>query len=398
MRDEMKGYIRAILFIVLSFPVLWGIIYVGGKAEKRRRVYTVTKDTNVSQIKGLSKYVTQEEIDDFAFRYADIAKDKEENETLKPLREALERGDTRGVIEYLKEHNLSADVRMLDKRTPLMYSAFHNDVNTTRALIEMGADIKAKDRYGLIAMGYAIENNATEAVKELLSHGARFEDVEFIQSYLPTAMYGNIGYLIIDERNNTKIIYGSEVKERLPRSKNKIPSFLWYVIWNNMVDMFKVIMESGYKPNMKKYHPGPLPGIKECNQRNVFYASVLVEIPNYKPLMELGFKYFGEPDEKYLKEAYEYCRKEYKRLKRLSKNRGFYEFVSNIWHLKNDERYCSEEGGEFTPRSYFAWANEHTRIKEIYNFMTQPQNKKKVFHITKDTNLTEIYKQMKLKK
>lgn len=78
------------------------------------------------------------------------------NTTLIPLREALDRRDTEFVVNFIKDNNLSVDVKMRDNRTPLMYSSFKNDVNTTNTLINLKADIRAKDRYGLTPMAYAI--------------------------------------------------------------------------------------------------------------------------------------------------------------------------------------------------------------------------------------------------
>ena len=91
---------------------------LGGFNETQNN-YKVNMDTNVSHVKGLSQYVTQEEINDFGMRYSDIAKDEEKNVTLIPLRVALENRDTNKVVSFLKDNNLSVDVRMLSKRTPL---------------------------------------------------------------------------------------------------------------------------------------------------------------------------------------------------------------------------------------------------------------------------------------
>ena len=81
-------------------------------SNSNQKKYSVSADTNVSQIKGLSKYVSQEEVNDFGMRYSDIAKDKEKNATLMPLRVALENKDTNKVLSFLKDNNLSVDVRM----------------------------------------------------------------------------------------------------------------------------------------------------------------------------------------------------------------------------------------------------------------------------------------------
>ncbi len=133
--------------------------------------FTVTPDTKIDPNSELSKYVTQEEIDDFGFRCLDIACDKEKNAMLVPLRAALDRKDTDFVVKFIKDNNLTADVRMRDKRTPLMYSSFRNDVNTFNALLNLGADIMVKDRFGLSPMAYAIMLNSLDTTKMLLEKG-----------------------------------------------------------------------------------------------------------------------------------------------------------------------------------------------------------------------------------
>ncbi|MCR8685716.1 ankryin, partial [Campylobacter ureolyticus] len=90
----------------------------------------------------------------------DIHCDEETNSTLIPLRKALMDKDTNKVLNFIKDNNLSADVTMLDKRTPLMYSSFYNDTNTTKELIKLGADVHKKDRYELNALAYAISINS----------------------------------------------------------------------------------------------------------------------------------------------------------------------------------------------------------------------------------------------
>ena len=130
--------------LALSLAALCLIVFVNFIYEKLSGPtrFVVTADTKIIPGSELSKYVTQEEIDDFGFRCADIVCDKEKNATLVPLRAALDRKDTAFVVKFIKDNNLSVDVSMRDKRTPLMYSSFRNDVNTFNALLNLGADIR----------------------------------------------------------------------------------------------------------------------------------------------------------------------------------------------------------------------------------------------------------------
>ncbi len=82
--------------------------------------FTIAPDTKIDPNSELAKYVTQEEIEAFGFGSSDIVCDKEKNATLKPLRAALDRKDTDFVVKFIKDNNLSVDVAMKDKRTPLM--------------------------------------------------------------------------------------------------------------------------------------------------------------------------------------------------------------------------------------------------------------------------------------
>ena len=105
--------------------VLFYLSFLGVKFDKfgsgsMPTGFTVTPDTKIDPNSELAKYVTQEEIDDFSFRCADIVCDEEKNATLKPLRVALDRKDTDFVVKFIKDNNLSVDVSMRDKRTPLM--------------------------------------------------------------------------------------------------------------------------------------------------------------------------------------------------------------------------------------------------------------------------------------
>ena len=93
---------------------------VGSKSKSVSSSYTVTPDTKIDPNSELAKYVTQDEIDDFGFRCANIVCDEEKNTTLVPLRAALDRKDTDFVVKFIKDNNLTADVSMRDKRTPLM--------------------------------------------------------------------------------------------------------------------------------------------------------------------------------------------------------------------------------------------------------------------------------------
>ena len=229
--------------------------------------FTVTPDTKIDPNSELAKYVTQEEIDDFGFRCANIVCDEEKNATLVPLRAALDRKDTDFVVKFIKDNNLSVDVSMRDKRTPLMYSSFRNDVDTSNALINLGADIRVKDRFGLSPMAYAIMLNSVDTAKILLGKGVKFEEVEYVAYFILNSNdYGWMSSLIIDG-NDITINYAIDPDHpgRYPDTDINNPACvetcdgdkvepLKYVVSKNLPQMAELMLSKGYKP--KKFEIG----------------------------------------------------------------------------------------------------------------------------------------------
>ena len=144
-------------FIIITLVLVAFIAYNKFKLSQNSH-FTVTADTVIKPGSEISKYVTQEEVDSFSFRYWDIDNNytKFVNPIAIPLRDALKQKDTNKVLSYLKDNNLSVDIEIEDGITPLMYSSFYNDLNTTKELINLGANVHEKDKYGLNSMAYTI--------------------------------------------------------------------------------------------------------------------------------------------------------------------------------------------------------------------------------------------------
>ena len=73
----MKNFLQSIFILAASTAVLFYLSYLGVKFDKfgsssMPTGFTITPDTKIDPNFELAKYVTQEEIDDFAFRYWDI--------------------------------------------------------------------------------------------------------------------------------------------------------------------------------------------------------------------------------------------------------------------------------------------------------------------------------------
>lgn len=78
---------------------------------------------------------------------------------------------TKGEVEIVKKFvSYGADVNeMTNGKTPLMYAARANQLEITTFLIEQGAKVDVKDKYGLTALDYAKISNATEVISYLNS-------------------------------------------------------------------------------------------------------------------------------------------------------------------------------------------------------------------------------------
>ncbi|MFL1705822.1 hypothetical protein ACHJH3_02335 [Campylobacter sp. MOP7] len=153
----MNNFRYILIPLTISIIDLLSIFYLSDiKFSSKKSNFTITQDTKIDPNSELAKYVTQEEIDDFVFRYWDIDdeiqytnKHRTENETFKKLRLLLKAKDTNGVLNFIKDNNLSVDVNMTYNLTPLMYSLFYDDDITAKELINLGANPHAQDNYKL---------------------------------------------------------------------------------------------------------------------------------------------------------------------------------------------------------------------------------------------------------
>ena len=385
----LKNIIKGIFYIAvfLGFFILAVRFEVGSKSKSVSSSFTVTPDTKIDPNSELAKYVTQEEIDDFGFRCANIVCDEEKNATLVLLRAALDRKDTDFVVKFIKDNNLTVDVGMRDKRTPLMYSSFRNDVNTSNALINLGADIRAKDRFGLSPMAYAIMLNSVDTAKILLEKGVKFEEVEYVAYFILNSKegYGWMSSLIIDG-NDITINYTIDPDHpgRYPDTDINNPACVKtcdgekvepfkYVVSKNLPQMAELMLSTGYKP--KEFKTGNwLQGIKEEEKNAALEKSgwaLLDNYENHEPMLEVFTKYDlpNAPTKEQLKGAYGKCYKTYLWYKvrwidgaSINKKRPFYVDMP----IKNLEKYCTDPNGTFqNVRSFISWANEQKKMNEI---------------------------------
>ena len=340
--------------------------------------FVITPDTKIDPNSELAKYVTQEEVDELSFKHWDIYDEQkiryqEPNATLKILRDHLEAKDTNGVLKFLKDNNLSADVKLWANTTPLMYASFHNDEVTAKELIKLGANPHQTDKYKLSPLAYAIENNSTKTAKLLLDSGVKFKELGKVQIYRSTPLYSDIEKLIVDDDNITiiysfsgakKFYYGYTDEKTGKTSRytymyDELP--FRYIVENNFTEITRLVLESGYRP--------------DCTDRNreddeACYRMV-DNVPNYEPMLDLLLKYDlpGQPSEEELKKAYDECYYQY--ILGIVNSHGIDDngtyFIKYTSFTDNeDQKHCSDKNSTFKDtKEFISWVNERNKTKKL---------------------------------
>ena len=404
----------------LGFTALFFVVFINFLYEKLSRPthFTVTADTKIIPGSELSKYVTQEEIDDFGFRYWDIDECEENNATLNALRNLLRLKDTDKILNFMTRNGLSADVKMKANTTPLMYASFYDDETTAKRLMEMGADAHAKDNYKLSPLAYAIENNSTKTAKLLLDSGVRLEEVKAVQFYQNHAIYSLINSIVVD-KDDVHINFDFADTD----SKDAADPF-GYAIANNLLETSKMFFKLGYKPECK---------FKAQRYEEFDCFDRLSIIPNYEPMLNLLLdnNVSGQPTKEELKKAYEEC---YDNVKYYTKEKENYIYKMNKGRdeegearlRKNDKyrhlcteclyhegllkykpkppdpeqikrfddtinfysKHCLDENATFKDtKSFVKWANEEKRRENVLRFLeAHKNNPAKVIYI--DANIS----------
>ena len=313
--------------LVLSLSALFFIVFVNFIYEKLSGPtrFVVTADTKIIPGSELSKYVTQEEIDDFAFRYWDIDKQIKDDAFAENFRKLLKSKQTDQILKFMQDNNISVDSPLIDGVTPLMYASFYDDEVTAKRLIDMGANPRAQDNYKLSPLAYAIENNSTKTAKLLLDGGVKFDEVKAVQYYIDPPFYNNIEKLIIDG-DDVKIVFRDNYQVNKESKDANNP--MRYIVWHNYVEMADIVLASGYKPKLDDHHNTFFHGLRDDSE---FMRSLYISLdshPNYEPMLELLLKYdiVGQPTKEELKKAYEEC---YDNVKYYAKEKENYIYKMN---------------------------------------------------------------------
>ena len=342
----------------VALSALFFVVFINFLYEKLSRPthFTVTADTKIIPGSELSKYVTQEEIDDFAFRYWDIDKQIQDDAFAENFRKLLKSKQTDQILKFMQDNNISIDYPVIDGVTPLMYASFYDDEVTAKRLIDMGANAHAKDNYKLSPLAYAIENNSTKTARLLLDSGVRLEEVKAVQFYQNHAIYSLINSIVVD-KDDVHINFDFADTD----SKDAADPF-GYAIANNLLEISKMLFELGYKPECK---------FKAQRYEEYDCFGRLSIMPNYEAMLNLLLdnNVSGQPTSEELKEAYKKCHDTYLWYKirwidgeNINKKRPFYVDMP----IKNLEKYCTEPDGTFQDvRTFMSWANEQKKMDAI---------------------------------
>ena len=359
--------------LALSLAALCLIVFVNFIYEKLSGPtrFVVTADTKIIPGSELSKYVTQEEIDDFAFRYWDIDKQIQDGAFAENFRKLLKSKQTDQILKFMQDNNISIDSPVIDGVTPLMYASFYDDEATAKRLIDMGANAHAQDNYKLSPLAYAIENNSTKTAKLLLDSGVKFDEVKAVQYYIDPPFYNNIEKLIIDG-DDVKIVF--EDNYQVNTESKDVNDPIGYIVTHNYVEMTELALASGYEPRFRN-RPSSFPGpIDDISPFIYSYYAVLDTIPNYEPMLELLLKYdvVEQPTKEELKKAYDECYKSYRWhidnwKEEIDKNQTIPILIR--MSIKNGERYCPDKDGAFSDTyTFIRWANEKKKLKSMISF------------------------------
>jgi len=359
--------------LALGLSALCLIVFVNFIYEKLSGPtrFVVTADTKIIPGSELSKYVTQEEIDDFAFRYWDIDMQIKDDAFAENFRKLLKSKQTDQILKFMQDNNISIDSPLIDGVTPLMYASFYDDEATAKRLIDMGANAHAQDNYKLSPLAYAIENNSTKTAKLLLDSGVKFDEVKAVQGYRKTPFYHHIEKLIIDG-DDVEIVFRDNYQVNKESKDAEGP--MEYIVWHNYVEMADIVLASGYKPKLDDHPDTFFHGLRDDSE---FMRSLYISLdshPNYEPMLELLLKYdvVGQPTKEELKKAYEECYKSYRWhidnwKEEIDKNQTIPILIR--MSIKNGERYCPDKDGAFSDTyTFIRWANEKKKLKSMISF------------------------------
>jgi len=425
----LKTFLKTLLKIIKNIfkGIFYIVVFIGlfalalkvqtGRFKSTSHHYTVTANTKVDPNSELAKYVTQKEINAVGYRYWDIDEEEvRDNPTMELLRRSLKSKDTDKILKFMQDNNISVDTPLHFGVTPLMYASFYDDEKTAKKLIEMGADPHKKDNYELSPMAYAMENNATKSVKLLLDSGVKFDEVEIVQETYGIRDVENWIDSVSFDENATPIIH-YRTKEVLFSGGGEPYYFISHLVRNNMYDIMKMVLESGYRPytystfnmgevyvsnkleeipsyrNIKNTHKRY--GVEEFRLYKSVYGDLL-DVPEPGAMIDLLLQYDigGIPNDEFLKRMYDdKCYEEY----RYDIAVGYYK-MGSMFDSAFLQKHCSDKNATFKNiKEYILFAVGQKKIDKIEFAANRKHIKNPNFHISKEEveRLTNDYKEYK---
>jgi ankyrin repeat protein len=85
---------------------------------------------------------------------------------------AVKTGDLDGVKRFVEHDKLSVNFSDSNQRSPMHWAADFNQVAVMQYLVSKGANVNAKDKYGITPLLAATYEGHADAVKFLLQHKA----------------------------------------------------------------------------------------------------------------------------------------------------------------------------------------------------------------------------------
>ena len=262
-------------------------------------------------------------------------------------------------------------------------------------MLNLGADIRAKDKFGLSPMAYAIMLNSVDTAKILLEKGVKFEEVEYVSPHIHTNRYydsSRFDSIIINDDDNITIRYKydqgrPETDLNDPQcvessTRYKLNPFE-YAVDRNLPQMAELMLSTGYKPKEFKMGSG-LQGIKDEEKNRPLQLSgwaILDDYEDYKPMLDVFIKYDlpNAPTKEQLKDTYGECYDRYV----LSLTFAYSIDYNGTYSLKYEnltknvlQKYCSEKNSTFSDvRTFITWANEYKRADAIEDILFHKKDK-----------------------
>ncbi|EPH08833.1 hypothetical protein HMPREF9309_01026 [Campylobacter ureolyticus ACS-301-V-Sch3b] len=413
-------------FIIITLVLVAFIVYNKFELSQNSH-FTVTADTIIKPGSEISKYVTQEEVDSFSFRYWDIDYNSKPNVVEEPLKDIelkklLKSKNTNKILSFMKDNNISVDYILYGGVTPLMYASFWGDENTTKELINLGADIRAKDEQGLNPFAYALSMNSIKVVKILLNNGIKFEEAKVIQYYLTNLPnYYNTEKLIVDG-DNVNIIY-KDIEFNHDHSKPAVYVFD-YLVYSNSYELAKMAFRDGYKPytynRINEYDQVEVGNsindfftkedidnliiLAKQSKRDMFDYNLsmdelkynhslykpLEDIPNFEPMLDLLLEHnvSGQPSKELMKREYDMCYEDYiffyneRKKSLISGDRTKEDFRNLNITINYYDKHCSDKNGTFTTKGMVSWRNDYQKHYNMFSFLrANKDDKEKVIYI-----------------